>query len=58
MFSMGAAYPERSVAGNNVVMMPKVACCWVTATEEILNPMPIIAMINTVRLKYKNGTEP
>ena len=27
MFSIGAAYPESSVAGSRTVIMPNIACC-------------------------------
>ena len=41
MLAIGVANPDRMMAGTRKRKAPKSPCCWVTASEEIINPTPM-----------------
>ncbi len=49
MFSTGVAKPDISSAGTPTAKAPRMACCWVVLTAEIIKPMPTTDRMNSSR---------
>ena len=58
MFSTGLANPDKSIMGTMNENVPRIACCWVFASDEMKSPMPRRATRYTAMLAYKSATEP
>ncbi len=51
MFSTGALYPDKIVAGNIKTKTRSMACCCVLQNEEMKSPTPEIEIKNQIRAK-------
>src|SRR5690606_11672526 len=58
MFSTGVAKPDISTAGTPMANAPRMACCCVMLTAEIIRPMPTTDRMNSTRLASRSANEP
>ena len=58
MFSTGVAKPDISTAGTPMANAPRMACCCVMLTAEIIRPMPTTEAMNSTRLASRSANEP
>ena len=57
MLAIGVVKPDRTMAGDRNRKTPRIACCWVLATDEITSPMPTADRTKaTVMVKVKFNT--
>ena len=55
---MGVAKPESKIEGLIMINVPRLACCWVLARDEIKSPIPTMEETKTKRLRYKRNKLP
>ena len=49
MLAMGVEKPERITEGTTKRKVPRMACCWVRASEETIRPTPATARMYNSR---------